>query len=91
MIPSALVTHGNTPIQAGETRMSVTQYCSGGLLRWVAYGFRSAKSLLAEPKGAAKKEEIDGPAGSRWKWALSLFSTLEELVGNDTGEGDDQS
>ena len=31
LIPSATVPHGNTSIQDGETRMSVTQYAAGGL------------------------------------------------------------
>ncbi|KAI0055809.1 hypothetical protein BV25DRAFT_1771550, partial [Artomyces pyxidatus] len=39
LITSGSVHHGNTPVQPGETRYSVTQYCAGGLFRWVAYGF----------------------------------------------------
>ncbi|KIM44293.1 hypothetical protein M413DRAFT_57204, partial [Hebeloma cylindrosporum] len=38
LIPSGCVRHGNTPIQAGKTRMSIAQYAAGGLFRWVAYG-----------------------------------------------------
>ncbi|KAF9472584.1 hypothetical protein BDN70DRAFT_762895, partial [Pholiota conissans] len=42
LIPSALFRHGNTPIVGdGAIRMSFTQYCSGGLFRWVQYGFRT--------------------------------------------------
>lgn len=80
LIASSTLAHGNTPIRRGETRQSMTQYCPGGLLRWVAYGFRSRKSLMAEPGGAARQEEIDGPPGARWQWALSLFSKGAELV-----------
>lgn len=91
LIPSASVAHGNTPTMCGGTRMSVTQYCPGGLIRWVEYGFRSVKALLQEPQGAAKKREIDGPPGSRWAWALGLFSTLDELVGTpETAEMGDE-
>lgn len=85
LIPSATVAHGNTPTHAGETRFSITQYCSGGLLRWVEYGFRSVKALLAQPGGAQAKRDIDGDPGSRWAWALSLFSTFDELLGVDSG------
>lgn len=85
LIPSSLVAHGNTPTMPGETRFSVTQYCSGGLLRWVEYGFCSIKTLLAQPGGAERKREIDGAPGSRWVWALSLFSTLDELLRDDAG------
>ena len=44
-LPSATMPHGNTPIATGEVHTSITQYCAGGLLRWVAYGFQSVKSL----------------------------------------------
>ncbi|KAJ7817079.1 hypothetical protein B0H13DRAFT_1662959, partial [Mycena leptocephala] len=47
LIPSTFVEHGNTPIQTGETCLSFTQYAAGGLFRWVKYGFRTAKSVLA--------------------------------------------
>lgn len=79
LLPSACIPHGNTPIGEGETRMSITQYCAGGLLRWVAYGFRSMKSIVASKGGKKEIEKIDGPPGSRWKWALGLFSKVEEL------------
>ncbi|KAF8215464.1 hypothetical protein K438DRAFT_1482456, partial [Mycena galopus ATCC 62051] len=45
LIPSACIDHGNTPIQSGETRYSITQFAAGGLFRWVEYGFQTAKSL----------------------------------------------
>ncbi|KAJ6626308.1 hypothetical protein B0H10DRAFT_2303954 [Mycena sp. CBHHK59/15] len=38
-MPSGCVDHGNTPLQPGETRTSMTQYAAGGLFRWVAYDF----------------------------------------------------
>ncbi|KAH7908186.1 hypothetical protein BJ138DRAFT_990643, partial [Hygrophoropsis aurantiaca] len=41
LIPSATMRHGNVKIGAEETRLSFTQYCAGGLLRWVRYGFQS--------------------------------------------------
>lgn len=82
LIASSTLAHGNTPIRRGETRQSMTQYCAGGLLRWVAYGFQTRKSVMAKPGGAAKLEEIDGPPGARWKWALSLLSKGAELVGD---------
>ncbi|EIW58911.1 uncharacterized protein TRAVEDRAFT_86929, partial [Trametes versicolor FP-101664 SS1] len=45
LIPLAIVRHGNTPIGPQETRMSMTQYCAGSLLRWVERGFRTVKTL----------------------------------------------
>ncbi|KAJ6470721.1 hypothetical protein DFH09DRAFT_954632, partial [Mycena vulgaris] len=79
LIPSAFIAHGNTPIQEGETRFSLTQYAAGGLFRWIKYGFRSAKSLLASPGGPDLVASFDGVPGSRWEWAMGLFSKPEEL------------
>ncbi|KAJ6500300.1 hypothetical protein DFH09DRAFT_944946 [Mycena vulgaris] len=56
LILSGFIRHGNTPIQPGETRHSFTQYAAGGLFRWAAYGFQSAKALLAQGGGGARGE-----------------------------------
>ncbi|KAJ7739351.1 hypothetical protein B0H16DRAFT_1664578 [Mycena metata] len=79
-IPSGCVDHGNTPIQPHETRFSITQFAAGGLFRWVEYGFQTAKSLLAQAGGQAKRDTFDGVPGSRWRWALDLFSKVDELA-----------
>ncbi|KAJ7198440.1 hypothetical protein C8J57DRAFT_1635380 [Mycena rebaudengoi] len=79
LIPSACMSHGNTPLQLGETRCSITQYAAGGLFRWAGYGYQSAKSLLSQPGGADIKAAVDGVPGSRWKAALDLFSKYDEL------------
>ncbi|KAJ6522122.1 hypothetical protein DFH09DRAFT_938563, partial [Mycena vulgaris] len=79
LVPSAFIAHGNTPIQDGETRCSLTQYAAGGLFRWIKYGFRSAKSVLASAGGADLVASFDGVPGSRWAWAMDLFSKPEEL------------
>ncbi|KAJ7038633.1 hypothetical protein C8F04DRAFT_951034, partial [Mycena alexandri] len=80
LIPSGCLDHGNTPIQSGETRYSITQYAAGGLFRWAAYGFQSAKSLLAQRGGQDVKNAFDGVPGSRWQWGLNLFSKYDELL-----------
>ncbi|KAJ7339274.1 hypothetical protein DFH08DRAFT_812665 [Mycena albidolilacea] len=41
LIPSAIVTHSNTPIQAGEEHYSIIQYSVGVLFRWVANRFQT--------------------------------------------------
>jgi hypothetical protein len=66
LIPSGCVRHANTPIQDGETRLSIAQYAAGGLFRWVAYGFQSVKSLMTSKAGRKQKQEIDIQAGNRW-------------------------
>ena len=66
-IPSALLMHGNATIASDETRMTVTQYNSGGLFTWVAHKHG--------PKGEAVK------SGTYW-WdnPKPLFSKLEGLL-----------
>lgn len=79
LIPSATCTHGNVPIQLGETRLSFTQYASGGLFRYVKYGFRSWKRLQIEDPALAKS--VDAERQSRWMKELDFFSQLGELHG----------
>lgn len=85
LIPSGFLDHGNTPLQPGETRHSITQYAAGGLFRWAAYGFQSAKSLLAQKDGKEARAAFDGVPGSRWRWALDLFSKCDELAADRAG------
>jgi hypothetical protein len=80
LIPSATVGHGNTPLQPGETRCSLTQYAAGSLFRWVRYGFKTAKQLLRQKDGAALKAHYDGEPGERALHNLGLFSKPEELA-----------
>ncbi|KAJ7167289.1 hypothetical protein C8R43DRAFT_877332 [Mycena crocata] len=82
LIPSGCINHGNTPIAPGETRHSITQYAAGGLFRWAAYGFQTAKALLATEGGKEAKERFDGVPGARWSWAMGLFSKIDELEGD---------
>ena len=77
LIPSATVTHGNTPIQQNETRMSITQYAAGGLFRWVRYGFQSEKNLKKEDPKLA--DTITAMKSTAWKLALDSYSTLSTL------------
>ncbi|KAJ7810679.1 hypothetical protein B0H14DRAFT_2378928, partial [Mycena olivaceomarginata] len=79
LLLSGTCEHGNTPIQKGERRYSITQYAAGALFRWAAYGFQSAESLLAKPGGAAHKLEVDGKPGERAAWALGLLSKADEV------------
>ena len=77
IIPSSAITHGNTPIQPGEMRVSFTQYCSGGLFRWVQHGFQTLKDCARRNKRLMQK--LDGKAGVRWRDALGRFSKVDEL------------
>ena len=77
IIPSSTLTHGNTPIQPGEMRVSFTQYCSGGLFRWVQHGFQTLKDCARGNKKLLQK--LDDKAGVCWRDALGRFSKVDEL------------
>ncbi|KAI0038963.1 hypothetical protein FA95DRAFT_1612970 [Auriscalpium vulgare] len=76
LLSSAGLRHGNLPIQPGEKRYSFTQYCPGGLLRWVRHGMRPAGDLSPE-----ERDRLDGAGGEGWERQLerlSKYSNLQE-------------
>ncbi|RDB18124.1 hypothetical protein Hypma_000435 [Hypsizygus marmoreus] len=75
LLPSSVLRHGNCRIQDGETRRSISQYCAGGLFRWVRYGFKGDKDI-----SKSQKRKFDGDNDERTKEALGLFSTLTDLA-----------
>jgi len=75
LIPSAIVTHFNMPVEENETRHSFTQYAAGGLFRWVDNKFMTAarcKEMLTEQEWKAR-EAADA---NRWSFGLGLLPTL---------------
>ncbi|KAH6870861.1 hypothetical protein BKA70DRAFT_1242183 [Coprinopsis sp. MPI-PUGE-AT-0042] len=78
LIPSATLTHANTPVQDGEVRLSFTQFSAGGLFRYVDNGFWTETALLIQDKDAYWQAIEDKKL--RWKRGLRLWSTMEELV-----------
>jgi hypothetical protein len=78
LIPSALLTHSNVPIQPGEERYSIIQYSSSGLFRWVYNGFQPDKDFMATATPEMKKKrEEDRKA--RWGNGLQMFSIWDDL------------
>jgi hypothetical protein len=75
LIPSATLFHSNIPTQPGESRVSFTQYCAGGLFRFVDNGFKLEKELA--PDQLAQMLELKK---SRYEMGIGLFSTLDELL-----------
>jgi hypothetical protein len=76
LIPSAIITHSNVAIQAGEKRYSVTQYAAGALFRWVDNGFQTAvahRASLTEDE----KITLDEINSRRWEHGLSLLPKLD--------------
>ncbi|KAJ2911680.1 hypothetical protein MD484_g8734, partial [Candolleomyces efflorescens] len=79
LIPSAVFTHANTPVQAGERRASFTQYCAGALFRYVDNDFMTQDAFQA----SVSREEFEmkmKEKETRWKEGLGLFSTLDDLL-----------
>ncbi|KAJ7605330.1 hypothetical protein FB45DRAFT_767179, partial [Roridomyces roridus] len=85
LIPSAVVTHSNTPIQDGEERFSLLQYSAGGLFRWAANGYKTdlAWAASATPEDHAARERS---RQSCWVHALKNFALWKDVkVGNYAG------
>ena len=80
LILSGCMSHRNTPIGEGEIQLLIAQYAAGGLFRWVAYGFQSAKTLLKTQAGRKLKKQLDKEAGERWREGLAMFSKVGELL-----------
>lgn len=78
LIPSATLTHYNTPIQPGETRTSFTQFAAGALFRYVDNGFRTEGELAKEDPEAYERM-VEEKAG-RWEMGLGLLSRLSDLI-----------
>ncbi|KAG6830764.1 hypothetical protein H0H92_014845 [Tricholoma furcatifolium] len=78
LVPSAIVTHGNIPVQEGDVRGSFTQYCAGGLFRYVQNGFCTEGVLKREnPKEYMR---ISSLKATRWASDYELFSRLTDLL-----------
>ncbi|KAJ7866795.1 hypothetical protein B0H14DRAFT_2347292 [Mycena olivaceomarginata] len=87
LIPSAVVTHSNTPIQEGEERYAIVQYSAGSLFRWVANGHQSDLQWRASatPNNIVQREK---DRRARCQSALKKFTWWKDLkVKNFTGRG----
>ncbi|KAK7018815.1 hypothetical protein VNI00_017510 [Paramarasmius palmivorus] len=77
-IPSAVITHGNTPVAGGDQRVSFTQYSAGPIFRWVENGFRTERQFEEEDPAAFSDMIARKPMA--YKERLPLYSTLDELT-----------
>jgi hypothetical protein len=78
LIPSATIEHSNIPVQRGDSRCSFTQYCAGGLFRYVDNGFRT-QAQLAKEDPIALAQVLEAKK-TRWRMGLELFSSLDDLT-----------
>ncbi|KAJ7853157.1 hypothetical protein B0H14DRAFT_3655328 [Mycena olivaceomarginata] len=79
-IMSGAFDHGNAPIMKGETRYSMTQYAAGALFRWSAYGYQTAKTLLATPGGVRRRHSLTS-GSMRERWVCCLNWTKLKRIG----------
>ncbi|KAL0564088.1 hypothetical protein V5O48_017968 [Marasmius crinis-equi] len=77
LLPSVILRHENTPVQANETRYSVTQYSAGGIFRYQEYGNRTEEQLRHQDK--VLYEKVMGERSERWARMLDMFVTLEDV------------
>jgi hypothetical protein len=76
-LPSATLTHANTPIQDGECRVSFTQFTPGGIFRYVQNGFRTETQFKKQDKvGYATMMQRKK---TRWEEGLKKLSRLDDL------------
>ncbi|RDB20133.1 hypothetical protein Hypma_012874 [Hypsizygus marmoreus] len=78
LIPSATISHSNVPVQGGDTRASFTQYCAGGLFRYVDNGFRTEKEF--EKEDVAGFRQMCKLKETRWTMGLGLLSKFDDIV-----------
>ncbi|KAI8980788.1 hypothetical protein BD414DRAFT_420303 [Trametes punicea] len=76
-ISSAIMQHGNVPICNGESRMSFTQFCPRGLLRWVMYGFHTLRDF--ERQDLEGSSQLKANLAGQVDECIHLFSTVESL------------
>lgn len=77
-IPSATITHGNTPINASETRTSFTQYTSGSIFRYVDNGMRTEAEFKAEDEDGYIEKMKE--KATRWEDGLNLWTRVADLT-----------
>lgn len=71
-LPSACVTHANTPISSDETRSSVAFFMSAGLARWYQNGFMSDKEYKERVSPIQLKAWLDYRA-KLWETGMELL------------------
>lgn len=77
LFPSALVTHANIPVSAGESRYSLTAYSAGALERYRQQGMQTKTRWRKLAPGAVVAH--DQNARARWDATCRMFKTVAEL------------
>lgn len=77
LIPSAEVAHRNIAVRKDEVLKSFTQYCAGGLIRWLRYGCRTEEQF--EKQDWESWRVMKTSAAKHWEEACGMFSKISEL------------
>lgn len=75
LIPSAVITHYNLPLQEGEDRFSIVGYSAGMLFR---HALLQTSAFLGKTK-AQQEALLAATVGERLEAGWSAYSTLSEL------------
>ncbi|KAJ7779290.1 hypothetical protein B0H14DRAFT_3507811 [Mycena olivaceomarginata] len=72
-IPSALICHSNTSIQAHEKQFSFTQYTAAGIFRFVDNGFKSEEEVDTMEMSVEEKAVRLEARKARWVDGLKMY------------------
>lgn len=78
LFPSAIIRHGNAPIQKGEFRMSITLYTAGALFQYADFGFQLKETAMTKDPKLYK--EILAKEETAWEEAMEIYSKVGELL-----------
>ncbi|KAF8177101.1 hypothetical protein K438DRAFT_1908613 [Mycena galopus ATCC 62051] len=78
LIPSALIRHSNTSIQAHKKCFSFTQYSAAGIFRFVDNGFHSDAEVNTGRLTEAEKAACIDARKRHWTEGLKMYSCWEE-------------
>ncbi|KAJ7800834.1 hypothetical protein B0H14DRAFT_2386884 [Mycena olivaceomarginata] len=76
-IPSALIRHSNTSIQAHEKRFSFTQYTAAGIFQFVDNGFKSQEEVDAMEMSVEEKAARLEARKARWVDGLKMYQKYD--------------
>jgi hypothetical protein len=76
LIPSAILRHSNTKIQAGERRYSFTQFTPAGIFRWVYNGFWTDRDInQSKQTTQTDRERRRREQRARWQEGIKMYRT----------------
>lgn len=66
---------------SGQKRASFTQYCPGGLIRYVENNFLTVTLITEEKReNPERHKEMSERQASRWDEGVAMYLTMDELV-----------